>query len=75
MTPSAACGSSRCAKPILITARLVKDSTSGEWTYSVPTTRPLSPGSWKLSAYGVDSTTAFGNSAAKGGSLSFTVKK
>ena len=24
-----------CAKPILITARLVKDSASGEWTYNV----------------------------------------
>jgi len=64
-----------CAKPRLITARLVKNSASGQWTYNVPTTRPLSPGSWKLSAYGVDTTGAFGNSATKGGTLSFTVKK
>jgi hypothetical protein len=65
-----------CAKPILITARLIKDSKSGEWTYSVPTTRPLSTGSWKVSAYGVDSTGAFGNSAdPKAASITFTVKK
>jgi hypothetical protein len=64
-----------CSKPILITARLVKDSASGEWTYTVPSTRPLSTGSWKLSAYGVDTTGAFGNSATSGGSVSFTVKK
>jgi len=65
-----------CTKPILITARLVKDSASGEWTYSVPTTRPLSTGSWKVSAYGVDTTGAFGNSAeAKAASVGFTVKK
>ena len=65
-----------CAKPILITARLIKDSTSGEWTYGVPTTRPLSPGSWKVSAYGVDSTGAFGNSAdPKATTINFTVKK
>ncbi len=64
-----------CSKPILITARLVKDSKSGEWRYNVPTTRPLSPGSWKVSAYGVDATGAFGNSAPKGTSLGFTVKK
>ncbi len=65
-----------CSKPILITARLIKDSTSGEWTYSVPTTRPLSPGTWKASAFGVDSTGAFGNSAdPKATTVNFTVKK
>jgi hypothetical protein len=65
-----------CAKPILITARLVKDSASGEWTYTVPSARPLSTGTWKVSAYGVDSTGAFGNSAdPKAASLGFTVKK
>ena len=41
----------------------------------MPTTRPLSTGSWKVSAYGVDTTGAFGNSATKGATLSFTVKK
>jgi hypothetical protein len=66
----------KCDKPILITARLIKDSKSGEWTYSVPTTRPLSPGSWKVSAFGVDSTGAFGNSAdPKAATVTFTVKK
>ncbi len=64
-----------CSKPILITARLVKDSAGGEWTYGVPTTRPLSPGKWKVSAYGVDTTGAFGNSATTGATVSFTVKK
>lgn len=65
-----------CEKPILITARLIKDSATGEWTYGVPTTRPLSPGTWKVSAFGVDSTGAFGNSAdPKAASLTFTVKK
>jgi hypothetical protein len=64
-----------CSRPILITARLVKGSTSGEWVYNVPTKRPLSTGSWKVSAYGVDSTGAFGNAADKGASLSFRVKK
>ena len=54
-----------CSKPKLITARLVKDSAGGEWTYNVPTTRPLSPGRWKISAYGVDTTGAFGNSAPR----------
>ncbi len=64
-----------CSRPKLITARLVKNSAGGEWTYNVPTTRPLSPGSWKVSAYGVDTTGSFGNSAPKGASLSFKVKK
>lgn len=64
-----------CSKPKLITARLVKNSAGGEWTYTVPTTRPLSTGTWKISAYGVDTTGAFGNSAPKGASLTFTVKK
>lgn len=65
-----------CSRPRLITARLVKDSKSGEWTYGVPTKRPLSRGRWKVSAYGIDSGGAFGNSAdAKAASLRFTVKK
>ena len=65
-----------CSRPRLITARLVKDSKSGEWTYGVPTTRPLSPGRWKASAYGIDSAGVFGNSAeAKAATISFTVKK
>jgi hypothetical protein len=66
----------KCDKPILITARLIKDSTTGEWTYGVPTTRPLSPGSWKVSAFGQDSTGAFGNSAdPKATTVTFSVKK
>ncbi len=65
-----------CSRPRFITARLVKDSKGGEWTYGVPTTRPLSPGRWKASAYGQDSTGAFGNSAdVKAATITFTVKK
>jgi hypothetical protein len=64
-----------CSRPKLITARLVRNSASGAWSYTVPTKRRLSTGSWKLSAYGVDTTGAFGNSATKGGVLTFTVKK
>ena len=65
----------KCAKPILITARLVKGSASGEWTYTVPSTRPLSTGSWKVSAFGLDTTGAFGNTAKRGATVGFTVKK
>ena len=65
----------KCDKPILITARLVKGSAGGEWTYTVPSTRPLSTGSWKVSAFGVDTTGAFGNTAKRGATVGFTVKK
>ena len=65
----------KCDKPILITARLVKNSASGEWTYTVPSKRPLSTGSWKVSAFGVDTTGAFGNTAKRGATVGFTVKK
>ena len=65
----------KCDKPILITARLVKNSAGGEWTYTVPSTRPLSTGSWKVSAFGVDTTGAFGNTAKRGATVGFTVRK
>lgn len=52
-----------CAKPKLITARLVKDDKNGQWVYTIPSTRPLSAGSYRVAAYGVDNTGAFGNSA------------
>ncbi|HEX4363519.1 MAG TPA: PKD domain-containing protein [Solirubrobacteraceae bacterium] len=61
-----------CAKPKLITARLVKDDKNGQWTYTIPSTRPLSAGSYRVAAYGVDKAGAFGNSAdAKLGKISF----
>jgi hypothetical protein len=61
-----------CAKPKLITARLVKDAKDGQWTYTVPSSRPLSAGSYRVAAYGVDKAGAFGNSAdAKLGKISF----
>lgn len=66
----------RCSKPKLITARLVKDDQNGQWTYSVPTKRPLSAGSYRVAAYGVDRAGAFGNSArARNANISFTIKK
>ena len=65
----------KCDKPILITARLVKNSAGGEWTYTVPSKRRLSTGSWKVSAFGVDTTGAFGNTAKRGATVGFTVKK
>jgi len=64
-----------CSKPILITARLIKNSAGGEWTYTVPSKRPLSTGSWKVSAFGVDTTGAFGNTAKRGATVGFTVRK
>lgn len=65
----------RCTKPRLITARLVKGD-AGQWTYNVPMKRPLSAGSYRVAAYGVDKTGAFGNSApARAATISFRIKK
>lgn len=66
----------RCTKPRLIAARLVKGDKNGQWTYSVPMKRPLSAGSYRVAAYGVDQAGAFGNSApARAANVSFTIKK
>lgn len=51
--------SKSCQKPVLFAARLIKDSKTGEWTYTIK--RNLNVGQYRLSAVGVDKTGAFGN--------------
>lgn len=48
-----------CKKPVLFSARLVKGSKTGEWTYTVK--RPLSKGRYRIQAVGIDKTGASGN--------------
>lgn len=48
-----------CKKPTLFAARLVKDSKTGEWSYTIK--RNLNIGRYRLTAVGVDKTGAFGN--------------
>lgn len=65
-----------CKKPVILNAKLKKDSKTGEWTFNVPTKRPLSAGKYRVSAYGVDKAGVFGNSApAKARIVRFTLKK
>ena len=62
-----------CAKPVLLFARLIKDSKTGEWTYTVK--RNLGVGRYRLTAFGVDGSGAVGNSGgSKVGQIRFTVK-
>lgn len=61
-----------CGKPILFLARLVKDSKTGEWTYTVG--RNLSKGRYKLTAVGIDKSGSSGNSGGtKLGVVKFTL--
>lgn len=61
-----------CLKPVLITARLVKDSKTGEWTYSI--NKNLSKGTYRLTALGVDKAGVFGNAGgSKLGVIRFTM--
>lgn len=48
-----------CKKPILFSARLKKDSKTGEWTYTVK--RNLSRGRYRIQAVGVDKAGVSGN--------------
>lgn len=48
-----------CKRPVLFSAKLKKDSTTGEWSYTVK--RNLTRGRYKLTAVGVDKTGASGN--------------
>ncbi|HWI09283.1 MAG TPA: PKD domain-containing protein [Solirubrobacteraceae bacterium] len=48
-----------CKKPILISARLIKDSSTGEWTYTVK--RRLTKGRYRIQAVGIDKTGSSGN--------------
>ena len=48
-----------CNRPVLFSARLIKNSNTGEWTYTVK--RNLSKGTYRIQAVGVDKTGASGN--------------
>jgi PKD domain-containing protein len=61
-----------CTKPVLFSARLLKDSATGQWTYTVK--RNLGRGSYRLRAAGVDKTGAVGNAGgSKVGVVRFTL--
>jgi hypothetical protein len=61
------------AKPILLLAKLGADGT---WTFSVKSTLKLGAGVYRASAYGLDNTGAFGNSAPSKDSVHrFTLTK
>ncbi|MDP2711350.1 MAG: PKD domain-containing protein [Solirubrobacteraceae bacterium] len=65
-----------CSRPALINARLTRDSANGEWTYNVPLARPLSTGSYRVRAFGVDRAGTFGNSAdARSRVIRFTIRR
>jgi hypothetical protein len=50
-----------CSKPRLLVAKLLKD---GSWTFAPSSkTKRMSPGLYRVSAYGADGSGAFGNSA------------
>jgi hypothetical protein len=50
-----------CVKPKLLVAKLAKD---GSWSYTPPAkVKALSPGLYRVSAYGADGSGAFGNTA------------
>lgn len=48
-----------CKKPVLFSARLIKDSSTGQWTYTVK--RRLSKGRYRIQAVGSDKAGASGN--------------
>jgi hypothetical protein len=48
-----------CKKPVLFSAKLQKDSTTGQWSYTIK--RKLTKGAYRLRAVGVDKTGAAGN--------------
>jgi hypothetical protein len=49
-----------CAKPVLLLAKL---SASGTWSFAVKSTLKLGAGVYRASAYGLDNSGVFGNSA------------
>jgi len=63
-----------CAKPKLLVAKLLKD---GSWAFTPSSkTKAMSPGLYRVSAYGADGSGAFGNSAAsKDGVVRFRLVK
>jgi uncharacterized membrane protein YtjA (UPF0391 family) len=61
-----------CQKPVLFSAKLVKDSKTGEWSYTVR--RNLNKGKYRLTAVGADKTGAVGNAGGtKLGVVRFTL--
>jgi len=57
---------------VLFSARLLKDSSTGQWTYTMK--RRLNKGAYRLSAVGVDKTGASGNAGgSKVGVVRFTL--
>jgi PKD domain len=61
-----------CKKPVLFSARLLKDSSTGQWTYTMK--RKLGRGAYRLRAVGVDKTGAAGNAGgSKIGVVPFTL--
>ena len=61
-----------CQKPVLFSARLLKDSSTGQWTYTIK--RNLTKGAYRLRAVGVDKTGAAGNAGgSKLGVVRFTL--
>lgn len=61
-----------CKNPVLFSAKLVTDSTTGQWSYTMK--RKLNKGSYRLSAAGVDKTGAVGNAGgSKLGIVRFTL--
>jgi len=48
-----------CKKPVLFSARLIKDSSTGQWTYTVK--RKLSKGRYRIQAVGSDKAGVSGN--------------
>jgi hypothetical protein len=62
-----------CAKPVLLLAKL---SANGTWSFGVKSTLKLGAGVYRASAYGLDNTGAFGNSAPSKDSVHrFTLTK
>ncbi len=60
-----------CAQPVLVNAKL----KSGKWTYTVARSIKLVKGRYRMSAYGIDTGGAFGNSAPpKRRIVQFTLK-
>jgi hypothetical protein len=53
---------SACARPPSLAATL---RASGSWTYRVPSRVDLTPGRYRITAYGKDTPGAFGNSAPR----------
>lgn len=63
-----------CRKPILITAKLDATAQDGAWTYTIPSRRKLSAGTYEVAALGVDKAGAAGNSVPERGKARFKLR-